>query len=61
MRGMTAPISGCPRSAAEAGPLGVVRAAAAGTILRGRNDAPDVSVRETGMAKSRASSAATAW
>jgi hypothetical protein len=40
-----------PSRAAEAGPLGVVRAAAAGTVLRGRNDAPDISVRETGLAK----------
>ncbi|GJE43522.1 M23 family metallopeptidase [Methylobacterium soli] len=40
-----------PSLAAEAGPLGVVRAAAAGTILRSRNDAPDISVRETGLAK----------
>lgn len=40
-----------PSSVAAAGPLGAVRAAAAGTVLRIRNDAPDVSVRETGMAK----------
>ncbi|KAB1076064.1 M23 family metallopeptidase [Methylobacterium planeticum] len=40
-----------PSRAAETGPLGVVRAAAAGTILRARNDAPDVSVRETGLAQ----------
>jgi hypothetical protein len=40
-----------PSSVAAAGPLGAVRAAAAGTVLRVRNDAPDVSVRETGMAK----------
>lgn len=40
-----------PSSIAAAGPLGAVRAAAAGTVLRIRNDAPDISVRETGMAK----------
>ena len=39
-----------PSRVAEAGPLGVVRAAADGTVLRVRNDAPDVSVRETGLA-----------
>ncbi len=38
-------------SVTAAGPLGAVRAAAAGTVLRIRIDAPDVSVRETGMAK----------
>ncbi|MFE1599496.1 M23 family metallopeptidase [Methylobacterium sp. ID0610] len=35
---------------AAASPLGRVRAAAAGTVLRIRNDAPDVSVRESGIA-----------
>ena len=34
---------------AAAGPLGRVRAAAAGTVLRTRNDATDISVRETGI------------
>lgn len=34
---------------AAASPLGSVRAAAAGTVLRTRNDATDVSVRETGI------------
>ncbi|WP_244537421.1 M23 family metallopeptidase [Methylobacterium pseudosasicola] len=40
-----------PTSVDAAGPLGLVRAAAAGTVLRIRNDAPDVSVHETGMTK----------
>ena len=38
-----------PSLVAEASLLGSVRAAAAGTVLRIRNDAPDVSVRETGI------------
>ncbi|MDO9356307.1 MAG: M23 family metallopeptidase, partial [Solirubrobacteraceae bacterium] len=40
-----------PSIVAEASPLGVVRAAADGKVLRVRNDAVDVSVRETGIAK----------
>lgn len=40
-----------PSLVAEASALGVVRAAAAGTVLRVRNDALDVSVRETGLAR----------
>jgi hypothetical protein len=38
-----------PSSVVAAGPQGVVRAAAAGTVVRIRDDAPDVSVRETGL------------
>lgn len=38
-----------PSLVAEASPVGSVRAAAAGQVLRTRNDAPDVSVRETGI------------
>ncbi|MEA1834363.1 M23 family metallopeptidase [Methylobacterium durans] len=40
-----------PTLAQEAGPAGTVVAAAAGRVLRARNDAPDVSVRETGIEK----------
>lgn len=40
-----------PSLPAEASGLGVVRAAAAGTVLRSRNDASDISVRETGLTK----------
>ncbi|MGU3538716.1 M23 family metallopeptidase [Methylobacterium sp. A54F] len=38
-----------PSLPAEGRPEGVVRAAAAGTVLRLRNDAEDVSVRDTGV------------
>ncbi|WP_132254857.1 M23 family metallopeptidase [Methylobacterium segetis] len=38
-----------PTLAQEAGPAGTVLAAAAGRVLRTRDDAPDVSVRETGL------------
>ncbi|MER2268136.1 M23 family metallopeptidase [Methylobacterium oxalidis] len=40
-----------PTRVQEGGPAGTVLAAAAGRVLRTRNDAPDVSVRETGVEK----------